>query len=58
MLRNEPIAALAADAAAEPPRAAITFAPRPWIISRNGPCSHSSSSMTFWADSPSMRAFS
>ena len=36
----------------------MTAAPRPGSSSRNGPRSHSWSSITFWAGSPSISAFS
>ena len=56
MLFTESIAALAADAADDAPRASITAAPRFCTVSMNSPCSHAGSVITSGAGLPPIRA--
>ena len=50
------LAALAADAALDAPRALITAAPRCWTVLRKSPCSHCSSPIASTAGRPSICA--
>ena len=56
-LFTESIAACAADAADDEPRASITAAPRFCTVSMNGPCSHASSPITSGAGLPPIPAW-
>ena len=57
MLTTESMAALAADAADESPRASMMAAPRFCTVVRNSPWSQASSSMTSGAGFPPMRVW-
>ena len=57
MAATESMAALAAEAAEDRPRAAMMAAPRFWTVVRKSPCSHAVSPMTSAAGLPSILAF-